>query len=523
MSLRWVPPANGSLRMICSPGARPPVADRRRWRPAPTPASSRGAPGCARPAPAARPSAVNSAAEQSARSLMFGLNAARRSTAPISSATPARRDDEDLQRRRRRGSRALRSAPGQHERAGDAGLGPPAVGHPDRAVGLGDDRRARRPRARSRRRQRRPDRVGEATPARRPAPPITSTGDVRAGRSRCAARARPWKPSTRRHRQLVALAGVAAVERPTSTESRRPEARRAPPARPGARGPALERRRGRADRPRLAPGRPGGARRGCRRRTARRPGPARSPPACRAPRPGRRRAAARRHRRRRGPALADRRPARSDTRRTACSIAASTTASTPSAVTPAASSAARAASTSSRPEPGQHGVGGDAPGDEVGVGDGRLGAAAAVAGRARARRPALRGPTTSAPPASTRAIDPPPAPIVCTSSDGEPHREPADDRARPAGAGRPSSTRHTSVLVPPMSKVTASGHPLATAAAAAGQHAARRAATAAATTGCSAAASAGTRPPADVITSDLVGQRGRARAGSRGTPGAGRR
>ena len=78
---------------------------------APTPASTRGAPGCARPGPAARPSAVNSAAEQSARSLMFGLNAARRSTAPISSATPVRREHEDLQRRPGRGSR-VGSSPG---------------------------------------------------------------------------------------------------------------------------------------------------------------------------------------------------------------------------------------------------------------------------------------------------------------------------------------------------------------------------------------------------------------------------
>ncbi len=38
------------------------------------------------------PSAVNTAAEQSARSLMLGLKAARRSTAPISSATPVSRD-----------------------------------------------------------------------------------------------------------------------------------------------------------------------------------------------------------------------------------------------------------------------------------------------------------------------------------------------------------------------------------------------------------------------------------------------
>ncbi len=37
------------------------------------------------------PSAVNRAAEQSARSLMLGLKAPRRSTAPISSATPVSR------------------------------------------------------------------------------------------------------------------------------------------------------------------------------------------------------------------------------------------------------------------------------------------------------------------------------------------------------------------------------------------------------------------------------------------------
>ena len=47
-----------------------------------------------------RPSAVNTAHEESARSLMFGLNAARRSTTPISSAIPVRR-----------ASRIARSAP----------------------------------------------------------------------------------------------------------------------------------------------------------------------------------------------------------------------------------------------------------------------------------------------------------------------------------------------------------------------------------------------------------------------------
>ena len=40
------------------------------------------------------PAAVKSAAEQSARSLMFGLNAARRSTAPISSAMPVEPADQ---------------------------------------------------------------------------------------------------------------------------------------------------------------------------------------------------------------------------------------------------------------------------------------------------------------------------------------------------------------------------------------------------------------------------------------------
>ena len=43
------------------------------------------------------PDAVNSAAEQSARSLMLGLKAARRSTAPISSAIDASLRREDLQ------------------------------------------------------------------------------------------------------------------------------------------------------------------------------------------------------------------------------------------------------------------------------------------------------------------------------------------------------------------------------------------------------------------------------------------
>jgi len=69
-----------------------------------------------------------------------------------------------------------------------------------------------------------------------------------------------------------------------------------------------------------------------------------------------------------------------------------------------------------------------------------------------------------------------------------------------AGAARPSSTRQTSVDVPPMSKVTASENPAAPATAAAastppaGPDRSRAA-------GFFAAASTGTRPPADVNTS----------------------
>ena len=55
------------------------------------------------------PSAVNTAAEQSARSLMLGLYAARRSTAPISSATPARRETSTCSAA---GSSALIDPPG---------------------------------------------------------------------------------------------------------------------------------------------------------------------------------------------------------------------------------------------------------------------------------------------------------------------------------------------------------------------------------------------------------------------------
>ena len=95
------------------------------------------------------PSGVNSAAEQSARSLMLGLNAARRSTAPISSATPVSRRDEDLQRRgieRHASAPSPRAAPASPwlrwhtpgvgcapRRRGRAPRVPPPVVLPDRA------------------------------------------------------------------------------------------------------------------------------------------------------------------------------------------------------------------------------------------------------------------------------------------------------------------------------------------------------------------------------------------------------
>src|SRR6266540_1756878 len=71
-----------------------------------------------------------------------------------------------------------------------------------------------------------------------------------------------------------------------------------------------------------------------------------------------------------------------------------------------------------------------------------------------------------APPASRRAIEPPPAPIVWMSRAGSRIGYPATIRDG-AGSGTPPRTRQTSVLVPPMSNETASGKPHASATAAA--------------------------------------------------------
>jgi hypothetical protein len=99
--------------------------------------------------------------------------------------------------------------------------------------------------------------------------------------------------------------------------------------------------------------------------------------------------------------------------------------------------------------------------------------------------------------------------MVCTSSDGSRTGYPAAVRPA-AGSGSPPSTRQTSVLVPPMSNVTASEKPQAAATAApartppAGPDSSRA-------TGRSAAAPAGSNPPAEVITSTCSADRVRPR------------
>ena len=90
MSLRCVPPAKGSLTTTWSPGPSSPAyaSIAARTDAGIEPRCTGMCSACASSSPAA----VNTAAEQSARSLMFGLDAERRSTVPISSAIPPRRE-----------------------------------------------------------------------------------------------------------------------------------------------------------------------------------------------------------------------------------------------------------------------------------------------------------------------------------------------------------------------------------------------------------------------------------------------
>ena len=67
--------------------------------------------------------------------------------------------------------------------------------------------------------------------------------------------------------------------------------------------------------------------------------------------------------------------------------------------------------------------------------------------------PALCGPTRRLPPESSQAIEPPPAPIVCTSTLGR--RSGIESiSVKFVSSGTPSRMSAMSVLVPPMSKLT---------------------------------------------------------------------
>ena len=78
---------------------------------------------------------------------MLGLKAARRRTAPISSATPVRRASRTASSAGPSGAPAsvglAHGTPPEHVGAGGTDLALPALGHPDRAVGLGDHGGAR--------------------------------------------------------------------------------------------------------------------------------------------------------------------------------------------------------------------------------------------------------------------------------------------------------------------------------------------------------------------------------------------
>ena len=258
----------------------------------------------------------------------------------------------------------------------------------------------------------------------------------------------------RGHRQLVALAGVAAVE--GHLDLGRPSA-----AGPGRQlgGRPLRRRDGRRDRPTNAPGPPGGAPRACPPPTARRPGAARPPRACRAPRPGRRRAADRRLRTPPGPGRRGPRPAGPTRLGPPAPWRASTTAMTPAAVTPAGCQGPAGRGGVETAQAGQS-LRRDAPGDQVGVGDRRLPSRPGRSrpARDRRRRSAARRPGPR-PGRCGRWSHPRPRwcarPATASGS-----ADPATRRWA-AGSGRPPRIRQTSVLVPPMSRVTQSANPAA--------------------------------------------------------------
>ena len=137
---------------------------------------------------------------------------------------------------------------------------------------------------------------------------------------------------------------------------------------------------------------------------------------------------------------------------------------------------------------------------------------------APARRPRSAVPRRAHRPHRCGRSNPPPAPTVCTSSDGSRIGNPPTRRPG-AGSGTAPRTRQTSVDVPPMSNVIASGASLAAAiAAAASTPPAGPDNNSAA--GSAAASVNGTSPPAEVITST---SRARGASRSRYARHAGRR
>ena len=105
---------------------------------------------------------------------------------------------------------------------------------------------------------------------------------------------------------------------------------------------------------------------------------------------------------------------------------------------------------------------------QVGVGDRRLRAAPAVAGRAGIGAGGMRADLAAGRPRRCAAIEPPPAPISIMSTDRRLDRqagallEAVHARRPPASArsaARPSSIRQAFAVVPPMSKAMTSGRP----------------------------------------------------------------
>ena len=361
---------------------------------------------------------------------MFGLNAARCSTAPISAATPLRRAISTCSAGRVEAHGAVPlpcrapSDPSGPSRPRPAGRDPDGavladldggaddrLGPPARPAGEHVGRRCTAPAPRPPRAARHLDRVVapvavaplvRGARSRRPTPPGGRGSARRSG-------SRPrWSPCTARRRARRAprpRATASASSRPSSAAPDGPAARRAP----------------------------GGA--------ARSAGP---PPRARRPRPGTitvrhahrlgQRAgvrAVRRRRTRRARARPDRRRGPPRPARSACSIPAFTTAIDALGVDARAARARHAppSTSSGRPVPsgprrttsrrGCVRARGSRRSPSVGR---RRGRSTPVPGSA----PADSGPTTSAPPASMRAMLPPPAPIVWMSTDGSRTGKPGD-------------------------------------------------------------------------------------------------